>query len=222
MHRLKNAIKLKELYRLKALGFSYTDIFPSAKEESFSSLPDDMKALKEIISNCKLCQLHKTRNKIVFGDGNETSNLMFVGEAPGATEDYTGKPFVGQAGILLSQLIKETLNMDRKDYYIANIVKCRPPKNRVPTPEEAFSCLPYLKKQIQLVDPKIIVTLGSTAYFYLTGDKTPISRVRGEIFKLNGIFLIPTFHPSYLLRNKAKKKFVYEDFLKVKQLLSQL
>jgi len=218
MKRLYNALLLKQLYQLKELGYDYTDITPSNLDEPFE-LPNDLEELKKIVSNCHLCDLSKSRTKVVFGEGNPQAKLMFVGEGPGATEDSTGRPFVGKAGMLLTKMIENVLNIKRQECYIANIVKCRPPKNRVPTPAEAMSCIPYLQKQIEIINPKIIVTLGSTAYRYLTDDTTPISRVRGTIIDRGSFKIIPTFHPSYLLRNPSAKRLAYEDMLKVKSLL---
>jgi DNA polymerase len=225
MNRLYTALQLKQLYRLKELGFEYTDLTQiemGVEDSEIFDLPDNLEALKEIVSGCTLCDLSKTRTKVVFGEGKKDADLMFVGEGPGATEDSTGRPFVGQAGRLLEEIIKDTLLISRTEYYIANIVKCRPPKNRVPTPGEALSCSPYLLKQIEIIKPKIIISLGGTAYRYLTQDTTPISRVRGSFLDMGDFLLMPTFHPSYLLRNRTKKRFVYDDLLKVKKLLEQI
>ena len=182
-------------------------------------LPNDLEELRKIVENCHLCDLAKTRKKVVFGEGDPNAKIMFIGEAPGASEDETGRPFVGRAGQLLTKMIENVLEIPRSSVYIANIVKCRPPNNRVPTPQEAKTCLPYLLKQIEIVDPKILVALGATSYRYLTGDNTPISKIRGQIIKFQNRILIPTYHPSYLLRNPSKKKEVYEDLLKIKELL---
>ncbi len=186
------------------------------------SLPDDLEELKKIVLQCHLCDLAKTRKNVVFGEGNPHAKLMFIGEGPGATEDETGRPFVGRAGQLLTKMIKNVLEIPRSEVYITNIVKCRPPNNRVPTPKEARTCIPYLFKQIEIIDPKILVALGATSYRWLTGDTTPISKVRGQRIEFEGRILIPTFHPSYLLRNPSKKKEAYEDLLKIKELLCEV
>jgi DNA polymerase len=219
--RLYSSLILQKLYRLKEFGYQYTDIDILDLDEA-CELPNELEPLKEIVSNCHLCQLSKSRNNIVFGEGNEEADLMFVGEGPGATEDSTGRPFVGNAGNLLTSMIEKAILIPRKECYIANIVKCRPPKNRVPTQTEAISCIPYLKRQIEIIRPKIIVTLGGTAYRYLTNDTTAISRVRGDIINGDGYKIVPTFHPSYLLRNPSVKRLAYEDMLKIKELLSKL
>jgi len=218
MNRLYNALQLKRLYQLKQLGFRYVPLVekrPSAEP----SLPHDLKALEQIVLQCQLCGLSKTRTKTVFGEGNPYTEIMFVGEGPGAQEDATGRPFVGRAGELLTKMIENVLEIPRESVYIANIIKCRPPNNRVPTPEEAYTCIPYLKKQIELIQPRIIVALGATAYHYLTGDKTGITKVRGELIDMGSYQLIPTYHPSYVLRNPSAKKEVYQDLIKIKRLL---
>ncbi|MRI82988.1 MAG: uracil-DNA glycosylase [Nitratiruptor sp.] len=187
-----------------------------------ADLPNDLEALRQIVSQCHLCDLAKTRNRVVFGEGNPKAQLMFIGEGPGASEDATGRPFVGRAGQLLTRMIENVLQIPREQVYIANIVKCRPPNNRVPTPQEAQTCLPYLLKQIELVDPKILVALGATSYRWLTGDKTPISKIRGHKLTFGNRILVPTFHPSYLLRNPSKKREAYQDLLLIKELLCEV
>ncbi len=216
MKNLHNALLLKQLYMLKEMGYRYTDIVPSDIQEDNIILPNDMQELKKTVLNCHLCELSKSRHKVVFGEGNENAELMFVGEGPGATEDSTGRPFVGRAGELLTKMIENVLYIKRNQVYIANIVKCRPPGNRVPTAEEAMTCRPYLMKQIELISPRIIVTLGATAYKYLSSDDTPISKVRGRVIDMGSYILIPTFHPSYLLRNPSAKKEAFKDMLLVK------
>jgi len=219
MKNLHNALQLKQLYLLKQIGYSYTDITPSELEEDSVELPYDMNALADIAAGCHLCELSKNRQKVVFGEGNPKTDLLFIGEGPGAMEDSTGRPFVGRAGEVLTKMIENVLHMARSEVYIANIVKCRPPNNRVPHESEAMNCRPYLQRQIELIQPKLIVTLGATAYRYLTNDDSPISRVRGTVIQAEGYQIIPTFHPSYLLRNPSAKKEALEDLLKVKSLL---
>ncbi len=220
MKNLHNALQLKQLYLLKQLGYHYTDITPSELEEDSLDLPNDMEKLKALTMECHLCELSKRRQKVVFGEGSLQATLMFIGEGPGATEDSTGRPFVGRAGEVLTKMIENVLHIPRSEVYIANIVKCRPPNNRVPTESEALTCRPFLQKQISLIAPKIIVTLGATAYQYLTNDhNTPISKVRGTVIEGDGYRIIPTFHPSYLLKNPSEKKETLADLLKVKELL---
>jgi len=214
---MKNLLKLKYLYKLKEAGSEYFEGFES--KDNTIHMPNELKELKKICENCTLCDLAKTRTKVVFGEGNPNAKLMFIGEGPGEMEDKTGRPFVGRAGQLLTKIIENVLNLKRSDVYIANIVKCRPPNNRVPTIEEAETCKPYLLKQIEIVNPEIIVCLGKTAFMYLLNDNTPISKVRGQIFEYKGKKVIPTFHPSYLLRNPSAKKEAYKDFLLIKGML---
>ncbi len=222
MKNLHNALKLQQLYMLKSLGFEYTDIAPSEIEADTAELPDSLEKLKQIVVGCHLCQLSKSRHKSVFGEGDPNATVMFVGEGPGATEDSTGRPFVGRSGELLTRMIENVLLIPRKSVYIANIVKCRPPSNRTPTQNEAFTCRPYLYKQIELIKPKIIVTLGATAYRYLTNDETPISKIRGNAIERGKYILIPSFHPSYLLRNPSAKKEAFEDMKRVKTLMEKV
>ncbi|NPA03679.1 MAG: uracil-DNA glycosylase [Epsilonproteobacteria bacterium] len=186
------------------------------------ALPNDLESLRKVVLKCQKCDLAQTRHNVVFGEGNPNAKLMFVGEAPGENEDLTGRPFVGRAGQLLTKMIENVLEIKRSEVFIANIVKCRPPNNRVPTPQEVKECIPYLHKQIELVDPKIIVALGATSYRHLTLDKTPISKVRGKVMKFGDRYLIPTFHPSYLLRTPSKKKEAYQDLLTIKELLCEV
>lgn len=214
---------LKQLYQLRAFGVEYVEEPASIEQEKImqkSDLPNDLERLRSYVEGCHLCGLSKTRKHVVFGEGDPHADVMFVGEGPGEMEDETGRPFVGRAGQLLTKIIENVLEVKREAVYIANVVKCRPPANRVPTPEEANLCKPYLFKQIDLINPRIIISLGATSYKYLTGDmQTPISRVRGEVVDFGGRKLIPTFHPSYLLRNPSAKREVYQDMLKVKAML---
>ena len=219
MKNLRNALLLKQLYQLKQLGYNYTNITAYKEDELDLSLPNTLESLQKQAQNCHLCELSKSRQKVVFGEGNPHADLLFIGEAPGATEDSSGKPFVGRSGELLTKMIENVLQLSRSDVYITNIVKCRPPNNQVPTPTQAHTCQPYLLKQIELIKPKLIVTLGATAYHYLTGDETSITKIRGILHKQNGYTIIPTYHPSYLLRNPSAKKEVFEDLLKVKELI---
>jgi len=219
MKNLRNALLLKQLYQLQQLGYKYTSVTPYKEEELDLSLPDTLQSLQKQAENCHLCELSKSRQKVVFGEGNPHADILFIGEAPGATEDSSGKPFVGRSGELLTKMIENVLGISRNDVYITNIVKCRPPNNQVPTPTQAHTCQPYLLKQIELIKPKLIVTLGATAYHYLTGDETGITKIRGTIHQQNGYTLIPTYHPSYLLRNPSAKKEVFEDLKKVKELM---
>ncbi len=162
------------------------------------------------MADCSLCGLGKTRKNLVFGDGNPYAKLVFVGEAPGADEDEQGLPFIGRAGQLLTKII-EAMGLNRKDVYICNILKCRPPQNRNPLPNEIEACEHYLKQQLKIISPQIICALGTFAAKALLKTEVPISALRGQFHTYGGIKLMPTYHPAYLLRNPSVKKTVWED-----------
>jgi DNA polymerase len=170
--------------------------------------------IREDLGECTRCKLHKGRNKIVFGDGNPKAQLVFVGEGPGADEDAQGLPFVGRAGKLLTQMI-EAMGLQRKDVYICNVVKCRPPENRAPEPDEVAACSPFLIRQIDSIHPKVIVCLGATAAKTILNTTRGISQFRGEWLEWRGYKLMATYHPAYLLRNPPAKADVWKDLQKV-------
>lgn len=170
------------------------------------------------MGDCQGCGLATSRTKLVFGEGNPAAELMFIGEAPGRDEDRQGRPFVGKAGQLLDRLIAK-MGLQRKEVYIANILKCRPPGNRDPEPDEVDACIRFLKKQIEVISPRVIITLGRIASHTLLDTKTPISRLRGTFHKIGDIPVMPTFHPAYLLHNPKDKKLVWEDAQQVLKLL---
>lgn len=173
------------------------------------------------INSCQSCSLGASRNKFVFGDGNSNADLMLIGEAPGAQEDKEGIPFVGRAGKLLNDILK-AINFEREDIYIANILKCRPPKNRDPLPSEREACSPYLYKQIELIKPKVILCLGKVAANVMLNNKDSLTKMRGNVHEINGIKTMVTFHPAALLRNPNWKKPVWEDVQKVRKLYDEL
>ncbi|MEK6679418.1 MAG: uracil-DNA glycosylase [Nitrospirota bacterium] len=170
--------------------------------------------VRKMIGDCKRCGLYKKRKNIVFGSGNEKAEIVFVGEAPGEDEDIQGKPFVGKAGQLLTKII-EAMGLKRDDVYIANIIKCRPPNNRNPLEDEISACEPFLKEQLRIINPKIICALGAFAAQTLLKTKEKISSLRGKFYTYEGIKLMPTFHPAYLLRNPNDKKYTWEDVQKI-------
>ena len=176
-------------------------------------------ALRAEIGDCTRCKLHGLgRTQVVFGVGNPAADLMFVGEAPGGDEDIQGIPFVGRAGQLLTRII-EAIGLRREDVYIANVIKCRPPQNRNPEPDEVAICEPFLFQQVDAIGPKVIVALGSFAAKALLRTLDPISRLRGRVYEYRGAKLVPTFHPAYLLRNPSSKREVWEDMKMVRRLL---
>jgi len=166
--------------------------------------------IREDIGECTRCALHKGRNKIVFADGSPAARLMFVGEGPGADEDAQGLPFVGRAGQLLNNMIA-AMGLKREEVYIANIVKCRPPGNRTPEPDEANTCSPFLFRQIDVVRPQVLVALGATAATYLLGQRQPLAGLRGRVHAFRGSQLIVTYHPAFLLRDPRQKKEAWAD-----------
>jgi len=202
--------------------------FPSASPSpspSTSTLPSpstsmpklpivSLESVRSEMGECTLCKLHKGRHTIVFGVGNPQARLMFVGEAPGEDEDLKGEPFVGKAGQLLTKMI-EAMGLGREDVYICNTVKCRPPNNRNPEPDELAACEPFLKGQLASVKPEAIVTLGKFAAQALLRDQTPITRLRGQWREYEGIPVMPTFHPAYLLRSPQEKGKVWDDLQSV-------
>ncbi|MFA7231355.1 MAG: uracil-DNA glycosylase, partial [Victivallaceae bacterium] len=189
------------------------------------NLPDsnistmDLEQLCAYNQNCRLCRLCEQRTRVVFGEGNPQAELMFIGEGPGFEEDQQGRPFVGAAGQLLDKMIT-AMQYSRESVYIANIVKCRPPNNRAPQPDEAVSCLPYLKRQIELIAPQAIVLLGAIPLLHLTGQ-TGITRLRGQWMEYNGIKVMPTYHPAYLLRKEDAKRDVWADLQQVMKLFGK-
>ena len=212
-----------ELLLLRDLGYTHLELtvdrWPLTEEEpatvngqqpTVNLLAD----LKKIALVCEKCRLAKTRTQVVYGVGNPNADLMFIGEAPGRDEDIQGKPFVGRAGQLLTDIVK-AMKLTRHDVYIANVIKCRPPENRNPEPDELDACRPWIRRQIEIIQPKVIVTLGRFALQSLTEKGYAISSVRGQWLDYNGIKVMPTYHPAYLLRNPAAKKDVWSDMKKV-------
>jgi uracil-DNA glycosylase len=195
---------------------------PAVEKEVTRPIPSHLKkdylqAVREEIGDCTRCRLHAGRKNIVFGAGNPDARLVFVGEGPGEEEDLQAEPFVGKAGQLLTRMI-QAIQLDRNDVYIANIVKCRPPGNRDPQEDEIETCLPFLKKQLAVIQPRIICTLGRFSTQALLGTKEGITKLRGRFHQLaDGIRVMPTYHPSFLLRSPEKKREAWEDLQKVQK-----
>jgi DNA polymerase len=219
MKNLKNALLLKQLYQLKQLGYRYTSVTPYQEDEPDLTLPNTLENLKKQALDCHLCTLSKSREKVVFGEGNPRAKVMLVGDSPSNTDDSSGKVFTGRTGDILSKMIENVLMLKREDVYLTNLLKCKALDKQNHSPAHAHTCYPYLLKEIELVQPQIIITLGALAYEYLTKDKTPLEQIRGTIYTQDTYTLIPTYHPSHLLRNPSAKKDVFEDLLKVKGLL---
>ena len=176
---------------------------------------DTLEDLKTQIGDCRQCKLHKARKRLVFGEGSPDARLVFVGEGPGREEDLVGEPFVGKAGELLTKIIENGMGLSRKDVYICNIVKCRPPNNRDPEGDEISACMPFLKQQIDIIRPEVICALGRVAGQALLGGDFKISRERGKWFSYMDIPLMATYHPAYLLRNVSAKRQVWDDVKKI-------
>ncbi len=195
------------------------ELFSGNKEnwETTKNLED----LNRLICNCAKCDLHKGRNKFVFGVGNPRANVLLIGEGPGAEEDKQGEPFVGRAGKLLNDILK-AINFTREEVYIANVVKCRPPGNRTPLPEEMESCMPYLIKQIELIKPKLILCLGLVAAGAVLKKKDSLGKMRGKIFEFNNIKVMVTYHPAALLRNPNFKRGCWEDVQAFRKLYDEM
>ncbi len=191
---------------------------PSLFEVVDKVADDTLLKIREDLGDCTRCRLHKGRNKLVFGDGNPKAELVFVGEGPGADEDAQGLPFVGRAGKLLTQMI-EAMGLQRKDVYICNVVKCRPPDNRQPERDEVATCSPFLLRQLDVIAPKVIVCLGSVAFQTLLETNRGISQFRGQWLEFRGRKLLATYHPAYLLRNPNAKGEVWKDLQKVMAVL---
>ena len=226
--RLESA--LESLESLETLESSESPESKKSQEsqesrESVAEIASDstsgLAAIREDIGDCTRCKLcNLGRRQIVFGVGNPNADLMFVGEAPGRDEDLQGIPFVGRAGQKLTQII-EAIGLKREDVYIANVIKCRPPENRNPEPDEVDKCEPFLFRQVDTIRPKVIVALGTFAARSLLKTMDPISRLRGRVYDYRGAKLVPTFHPAFLLRNPSCRREVWEDMKKVRALLSE-
>lgn len=178
-----------------------------------------LSSVSEELGQCTLCGLHATRKNIVFGEGNPHAEIMFVGEGPGADEDRQGRPFVGRAGALLTKMIN-AMGLDRSEVYIANVVKCRPPGNRDPNPDEMAACLPFLERQIDCISPKVIVALGRIAAAALLNNRSALSKIRGAFFDRNGIKVMPTYHPSFLLRQEKDRRYKAEAWADLRRVMA--
>ncbi len=209
------SLKTQFEYR-KSCGINY---FQKPEEQKSGLSEDNQSLLDKVVEemgDCKRCKLHSLRKNIVFGVGNSNARLMFVGETPGAEEDEQGIPFVGKAGQLLTKII-EAIDLKRSDVYIANIIKCRPSSNRNPEEDEIKTCIPFLEKQIEIIAPEIVCTLGNIATRALLDTDLEVTKLRGRFHERSGLKVMPTYHPSYLLRDPSKKRETWEDMKKVKK-----
>jgi DNA polymerase len=194
---------------------------PPSERELLLSKTLTLKEIRGILGECTRCKLHPHRTQIVFGVGNPKADLVFVGEAPGADEDAQGEPFVGRAGQLLTRMI-EAIGLKREEVYICNVIKCRPPNNRTPEPDEIAACEPFLLAQLKAINPKLICTLGGIAVQTLLKTKAPLSKLRGKFHDYQGIPLLVTYHPAYLLRNPGEKRAAWQDLQLLQKELQRL
>lgn len=202
------------------MGFEYFQEYRPLSLSKQPALSHNLEELKISVAQCHLCALAKSRKNVIFGAGNLKAKVMFIGDNPGVSEDETGILFSGKSGELLANMIEKVLLIPKEEVYVTTILKCKTPENRVPTPEEVACCKPYVMQQIQTIRPQIIVALGSTSFHHLTGEyDTPIDKIRGSVLNFGEAKLIPTFHPSFLLRNPSAKKEVFADMLKVRSML---
>ncbi len=205
----------------KPLSYLTTDNEPLVRQPAFTSGDGhDLEAVRTELGDCRRCPLGDRRHRLVFGEGNPNAELVFVGEAPGADEDAQGRPFVGRAGQLLTKIIA-AMGLKREDVYICNILKCRPPGNRNPLPDEIAACEPFLIRQLEAIRPRVICAMGSIAARALLKSEAPISVLRGRFHSYQGIPLMPTYHPAYLLRNPGAKKQVWEDVQLIMRMLRE-
>lgn len=211
--RIKRALESELLAGVKEI-YVPRKVKAAASAKPASTGASTLEEFKVPVLKCEKCPLSKTRTNVVFGEGNPKAKLMFIGEAPGADEDEQARPFVGRAGQLLTKII-EAMGLKREDVYIANILKCRPPENRNPLPEEIECCSPYLLEQVRIIGPRVICALGKFSSQTLLNTETPISQLRGNFHDYHGTKLMPTYHPAYLLRNPSEKKTVWEDMKKI-------
>ncbi len=220
LYRVVNMLKV-QLNMLQDTGMTYVEKNNKKNEIKIYDLDDKSSCLgqqKSALDNCQKCKLSKCRTNIVFGTGAPNARLVFVGEGPGRDEDLSGEPFVGRAGQLLTKMIV-AMGLSREEVYICNVVKCRPPENRDPEPDEIEACEPFLKQQLATIKPEIIVGLGRYACQTLLRTQTPMSKIRGNWQEYEGIAFMPTFHPAYLLRNPPAKKEVWQDLQAVMEKL---
>ncbi len=212
--------RLRYYSSITRIGLRPVSVPETQEQDDAVDSSEHLEAIREDLGDCTRCKLHKGRQTVVFGVGNPNADLMFIGEGPGYEEDRQGVPFVGPAGQLLTKII-EAIQLTREDVYIANIVKCRPPSNRDPEPEEIATCRPFLERQVSSIKPRVICTLGRVATQAMLSTEKALGRVRGQVFSFGDAALVPTYHPAYLLRDPSKKKDCWEDMKLIRALLDE-
>ena len=212
--------RLRYYSSITSMGLRPVSVSEPPESVAVSQSSETLESIREDLGDCTRCKLHKGRQTLVFGVGNPKADLMFIGEGPGYEEDRQGLPFVGPSGQLLTKII-EAIQLTREEVYIANIVKCRPPSNRDPEPEEIAACRPFLERQVSSIRPRVICTLGRVATQAMLSTEKALGRVRGQVFSFGDVALVPTYHPAYLLRDPSKKKDCWEDMKLIRALLDE-
>jgi len=212
--------RLRYYSSITRIGLRPVSVPETQEQDDAVDSSEHLEAIREDLGDCTRCNLHKGRQTVVFGVGNPNADLMFIGEGPGYEEDRQGVPFVGPAGQLLTKII-EAIQLTREDVYIANIVKCRPPSNRDPEPEEIATCRPFLERQVSSIKPRVICTLGRVATQAMLSTEKALGRVRGQVFSFGDAALVPTYHPAFLLRDPSKKRDCWEDMKLIRALLDE-
>ncbi len=212
--------RLRYYSSITRIGLRPVSVPETQEQDDAVDSSEHLEAIREDLGDCTRCKLHKGRQTVVFGVGNPNADLMFIGEGPGYEEDRQGLPFVGPAGQLLTKII-EAIQLTRDDVYIANIVKCRPPSNRDPEPEEIATCRPFLERQVSSIEPRVICTLGRVATQAMLSTEKALGRVRGQVFSFGDAALVPTYHPAFLLRDPSKKRECWEDMKLIRALLDE-
>lgn len=220
MKNLQIALTLKKLYTMKANGYKYTNIKLPDSNKSLLNLTGSLESLHKQANNCHLCELSKSRTRVLFGQGNSNTDIIFVKNAPNGSEDATGNFFAGRAGEMLENMITKVLNMPIESIYVTSIVKCYPPQNRAPATNESDTCISYLHMQIENIKPKVVVVFGDEAYNYLMNHDEKIEKIHGTAIKHNGYMVVPTFDTAFLLKNPSYRKYAMEDLMNIKLLLS--
>jgi DNA polymerase len=221
MKNLHNALLLKQLYQLRRLGFNYTDIKPFSYQESQPlTLPNTIDELSIKAQNCCLCSLSNSRNSVLFGEGNRQAEIMIIGDIPLKMEDKLGRIFLGKGGDMLTAMIEKVLKKERKEVYLTNLLKCRPFSTEDLNETHFHTCKAYLFKEIEIIKPKVIITLGEKSYHYLTNNNShSIEQIRKSTITINGYTIVPTYHPNFLLKNPSFKREVFLDLKRAKELL---
>ncbi|WP_419770168.1 MAG: uracil-DNA glycosylase [Candidatus Marinarcus sp.] len=214
---------LKYYNSLELFGYEYTSPLKlEVSDENHFDLPQNLTSLQSLVENCNLCEYSKYRVQTLFSQGNPSSKVMFIDDTPSILDEISGKILVGKSGELLIKMIENVLMINHKELYFTNIIKCKTALKKIPTHGEISSCKPYIQKEIEIINPKLIVVLGESTYEYFTNDKTSIELARGKVIQYGGIDLIPIYHPSYLLRNPSAKKEAFHDMLKIKSIMEKM